>query len=213
MRRRRNSAPCRSGNTARPWSDSKRARRRSRCRCAGGWRPRRSRPRSRRSCPSTAHRAGGRRRSVPRAAAAARRTSGAAARDRSPPAAGHETAEREARQPGDGVGECRESRGHARPISSTRSPRRTCMHTASGGSRAGRCAESRSAMRRRSTVCTQSKSLRDRPRLVGLQCADEMTAKVPARERLEMRLRLLEIVLAEIGEARVERRFHIGRRL
>ena len=32
----------------------------------------------------------------------------------------------------------------------------------------------------------------------------------PARERLEMRLRLLEIVLAEIGEARIQCRCHGG---
>ena len=62
-------------------------------------------------------------------------------------------------------------------------------------------------------MCTQSKSCRGLARLVGLQRADEVAAKVEARERAEMRARFLHVVFAEVGKPGVERRFHAFDRL
>ena len=103
------------------------------------------------------------------------------------------------------------SRRRARAIPRARRPTSSPRRRAGPGCRrkaeaatSGRWAESRSAIRSRSTACTQSKELRRFARLVGLQRADEVAAEAAVRERPEMRARFLQVILAEVGKARVQ---------
>ncbi len=68
-------------------------------------------------------------------------------------------------------------------------------------------------MRIRSTVCTQSKSCAASRVLFVCSAPMKWRRKLRPAQRLEVRARLLQVVLAEVGEPRVERRPHPFERL
>ena len=183
-------------------------RRTTRCRRAPASRLRRSRPRGRPTCPSTACRAAGPRPGTPsNSARRIRNCARAATTSRRRLGDAHEAAQRKPRQRGDAPARARAHPRAATPLLVASPLMLTWTQTLSGrrfGRSRRRQPLARCAAGRR--VCTQAKRAAAARRLVALERPDQVPFDVrQVGERVHLGQRLLHVVLAERALARARR--------